>query len=126
MHDQKIKIALIEDDFAIVQMYRMKFESEGYEVVTTGDGESGLKLIADSKPDVVLLDINMPVMDGSEMLKQLRASPEGKEIKVIMLTNLGESEAPESIRELGILDFIVKAEMTPKQVADRVKQVLGK
>ncbi len=64
-------------------------------------------------------------MDGAEMLKQLRAQPWGKDLKVVVLTNVGASEAPPGIRELGVSDFIVKAEMTPKQVADRVKQVLS-
>lgn len=122
----KAKIAIVEDDVAIVQMYRMKFESEGYEVSTAAEGKAGLELIETFKPDVILLDLMMPVMGGAEMLESLRKQPWGKFIKVIVLTNMGESEAPQKIKELGVSEFIVKADMTPKQVADRIKAVLGK
>lgn len=121
----KAKIAIVEDDVAIVQMYRMKFESEGYEIATAPDGKAGLELIETFKPDVLLLDLMMPIMGGAEMLEQLRKQPWGKTMKVIVLTNMGESEAPPTIKELGVSEFIVKADMTPKQVADRIKAVLG-
>lgn len=121
---KKQKIAIVEDDIAIVQMYRMKFEAEGYEVVTAGDGKAGLELIEQEQPDIVLLDLMMPIMRGDEMLEQLRKKKWGKDIKVIILTNMGESEAPEGVKKLGAIKFIVKAEMTPKDVADVVKEVL--
>lgn len=119
------KIAIIEDDTAISQMYRIKFEAEGYTVETAENGEVGLKLIKDMQPDIVLLDLMMPVMDGEEMLKKLRSSDWGKDIKVIILTNMGESEAPPSIKEMGVVAFILKANMTPRQVAELVKEKLG-
>lgn len=77
------------------------------------------------KPAIVLLDLMMPEMTGDEMLAELRKKPWGKDITVIILTNLGEEEAPKSLKELNVHSFIVKAEMTPKQVAERVKQALG-
>lgn len=119
------RIAIIEDDAPIVQMYRMKFESDGYEVETAGDGASGLKLIKSFRPQVVLLDLMMPVMDGVEMLTRLRKEPWGKNLKVIVLTNMGESEVPKSMRDLGVERFIVKADMTPKNVAEIVKTELS-
>ncbi len=119
-----IKIAIIEDDLAISQMYRVKFESEGYSVDTAENGKLGLKLIEDMKPDIVLLDLMMPEMDGEEMLKKLRESDWGKDIKVIILTNMGESEAPPSIKEMHVEAFILKANMTPRQVAELVKEHL--
>lgn len=121
----KAKIAIIEDDVAIVQMYRMKFESEGYQVATAGDGKAGLELIETFKPDIILLDLMMPIMGGAEMLELLRKKPNFKNTKVIVLTNMGESEAPPNIKDFGVSEFIVKADMTPKQVADRIKAVLG-
>ena len=121
----KAKIAVVEDDVAIVQMYRMKFEEEGYTVATASDGQAGLDLLKRFRPDILLLDLMMPIMDGLAVLQKLRKQPEGKNLKVIVLTNMGESEAPPEIRKLGVADFIVKADMTPKQVADRVKQVLA-
>lgn len=121
---KKAKIAIIEDDIAIVQMYRMKFESEGYTVVTAGDGQAGLALIEKETPDIVLLDLMMPEMNGDEVLTKLRKEPWGKDMPVIVLTNMGESEAPKSIKENGVKQFIVKADMTPKDVADTVKATL--
>jgi two-component system, OmpR family, phosphate regulon response regulator PhoB len=120
----KTKIAIIEDDIAIVQMYRTKFELEGYEVETAGDGASGLKLIQDTKPDIVLLDLMMPGMGGVDMLTNLKKDPATKDIKVIVLTNMGDTETANRVFKLGATDFIVKAEMTPKQVSEKVKKVL--
>lgn len=120
------KIAIIEDDLAIAQMYRMKFEVEGYDVETAENGLLGFKLVKDKKPDIILLDLMMPEMNGTEMLEKVRAEAWGKDIKVIILTNLSEQEAPAKIKELGVRKFIVKAEMTPKQVADVVKTELKK
>ena len=119
------KIAIIEDDQAISQMYRMKFENEGYEVDTAENGEIGLELIKKMKPDMILLDVMMPVMNGDEMLAKLRSEPWGKDTKVIVLTNIGEQELPKNLASLDVLDVILKAELTPRQVADKVKKELG-
>ena len=119
------KVAIIEDDIAIVQMYRMKFQNEGYDVETAGDGEAGLELIKSVKPDIVLLDLMMPKMTGDKMLEQLRKQAWGKDVRVIILTNMGESEAPKSVRENGVKQFIVKSNMTPRDVADIVKAELA-
>jgi len=115
------KIAIIEDDAQIVQMYRMKFESEGYDVVTAGNGRDGLVLIKANNPDIVLLDLMMPEMRGDEMLIELRKQSWGKHLPVIILTNMGKSEAPKTITENGVRKFIVKSDMTPKEVADLVR-----
>ena len=119
------KIAIIEDDQAISQMYRFKFESEGYSVETAENGKIGLDLSEAFKPDIILLDLMMPEMTGDEMLKQLRETPWGKDIKVIILTNMGEQEVPDSVRTSGITDIILKADMTPRQVAEIVKKHLA-
>jgi DNA-binding response OmpR family regulator len=119
------KIAIIEDDQAISQMYRIKFESEGFMVETAENGVLGLELIRQMKPDVVLLDLMMPEMNGDEMLKRLRATEWGKDIKVIILTNMGESEAPDILKTLSVSAFVVKADMTPRQVSELVKKHLG-
>jgi DNA-binding response OmpR family regulator len=119
------KIAIIEDDQAIAQMYRLKFEAEGYTVETAGNGRLGLELVEKMRPDIILLDIMMPEMNGDEMLEKLRATDWGKDIKVIILTNVGQEEAPESVKRAGVRRFIVKAEMTPRQVAEMVKAELA-
>ncbi len=119
------KIAIVEDDQAIAQMYRIKFEAEGYEVETAENGELGLALAAEMRPDIILLDLMMPHMNGDEMLQKMRATDWGKHIKVIVLTNMGEQEAPDIIKSLNVRRFIVKAEMTPRQVAEMVKKELS-
>lgn len=119
------KIAIIEDDQAIAQMYRIKFETEGYTVETAENGRTGIELLENMKPDIVLLDIMMPEMNGDAVLEQLRSMDWGKDMKVIILTNMGEQEAPPRLKELGVQAFIVKAEMTPRQVAELVKEQLA-
>ena len=120
-----VKIAIIEDDIVISQMYRMKFESEGFEVQTAENGKLGVELCEKMRPDMILLDLRMPEMSGEEALKKIRATDWGKRTPVIVLTNLGEEEAPDSLRALGVHSYIVKADFTPRQVIERVKQALA-
>jgi DNA-binding response OmpR family regulator len=119
------KIAIIEDDGAISQMYRFKFEAESYEVETAENGKLGLELIDSMKPDIILLDLMMPEMTGDVMLAKLRQTPFGKTLKVIILTNMGEQEIPVSVKALGVNAVILKADMTPRQVAELVKKQLS-
>jgi len=119
------KIAIIEDDPVISQMYRMKFEADGFEVQLANDGKKGIALVEHYTPDLILLDIQMPEISGDEVLATIRKAEWGKHIPVIILTNLGEEEAPKTIRGLGIESYIVKAELTPRQVVQRVKDTLG-
>lgn len=120
-----VKIAIVEDDQAISQMYRIKFEAEGYQVETAENGKLGLELAQQMKPDIMLVDLMMPEMNGDEMLQKLRQTGWGEQIKVIVLTNMGEQEAPEILKSLQVRKFIVKAEMTPRQVAEMVKKELS-
>src|SRR3954466_11424265 len=103
------KVAIVEDDQAISQMYRIKFETEGYEVETASNGKLGLELVEKMRPDIILLDLMMPEMNGDEMLEKLRKTTWGKNIKVIVLTNVGEQEAPDNVKRLNVRRFIVKA-----------------
>jgi len=118
------KVAIIEDDLVISQMYRMKFEGAGLEVKMAGNGARGVELVEDFKPDIILLDLQMPEMDGTTALEIIRKKPWGKNIPVIILTNLGEEEAPKKLKDLGIHSYIVKANLTPNQVLERVKKAL--
>lgn len=119
------KIAIVEDDQAISQMYRFKFEAEGYAVETAENGKIGLELVKNMQPDIILLDLMMPEMTGDEMLAKMRATPWGKNIKVVILTNKGEQEIPPAVKTLGVSAVILKADMTPRQVADLVKKHLA-
>ena len=119
------KVAIIEDDASIVQMYQLKFQTEGFDVQTAGDGESGLALIESFQPDVVLLDLMMPYMNGLDMLSKLRSTANGAKMKVIVLTNMGDTETATRVFKMSANDYIVKAELTPKQVVERVQKLLA-
>jgi DNA-binding response OmpR family regulator len=119
------KIAVVEDDGSIRDMYRTKFEAEGFEVFTAENGAKGLELIKEHKPDVILLDIMMPEMTGDEMLHKLRGTDWGRGIKVIIMTNVSQEEALKKVRELGVSDFVIKAQSTPHQVLEVVRKVLS-
>lgn len=119
------KIAIIEDDQVINQMYRMKFEATGFTVEAASDGEAGVEMAKKFSPDIILLDVQMPHMNGVEALRLIRKSAWGKDTPVIILTNLGEEEAPKELKALGIHSYIVKADLTPSQVVARVKEALN-
>jgi DNA-binding response OmpR family regulator len=119
------KIAIIEDDPVINQMYRMKFEADGFEVQIADNGQRGVELVEGFRPDIILLDLQMPHMDGAEALTHIREHDWGRQIPVIILTNLGEEEAPKILKTLGVHSYIVKADLTPRQVVARTKEALG-
>lgn len=119
------KIAIIEDDQTISQMYRMKFEADGFLVELANNGKRGLAMVESFQPDIILMDLQMPEMGGAEALAEIRKHDWGKKIPVIILTNLGEEESPKELKSLGIDSYIVKAELTPRQVVTRVREALG-
>lgn len=118
------KIAIIEDDAAISQMYRMKFEADGFDVELADNGRRGIALVEKFQPNIVLLDLSMPEMNGDEALAEIRSHEWGQNIPVIILTNLGEEEAPKTLHSLNVASYIVKADLTPRQVVERVKDAL--
>lgn len=118
-------IAIIEDDLAIQRMYRYMLELNGYQVHTALNGKEGLSIINLVKPDLVLLDLNMPVMNGEELLIKLRAHNSLANTQVFILTNISKAEAPSSLRVLNIDRYIVKAHHTPRQVAEMVQETIG-
>jgi DNA-binding response OmpR family regulator len=105
-------------------MYRFKFEAAGYSVETAENGRLGLELAEKMRPDIILLDLMMPEMNGDEMLVLLRKTAWGKDTKVIILTNMGEQEIPGAVKRLGVSGIILKADMTPRQVAEVVSKQL--
>lgn len=118
------KIAIIEDEQAITEMYRLKFESAGYAVVYAADGKKGLELIEKERPDAVLLDLMMPEMTGEEMLAAMRKTDWGKDIPVIVLTNVSQDDTYAALQKLGISNYIVKANYTPQEVVKAVTDLL--
>lgn len=126
MSKSKPLVVLIEDEKMLADMYQTKFSKEGFEVKQTPDGLSGLKLVKEFKPDVVLLDIILPKLDGFAVLKDLKSDPQNKKIPVILLTNLGQEEDIGKGKKLGADDYFVKANHTPAEVVDKVKKVIKK
>jgi DNA-binding response OmpR family regulator len=119
-----VKVALVEDDLNLQNMYKFKLEHEGFTVATASDGQLGLSLTKEFSPDIILLDLLMPVMNGSDMLARLRESEWGSNIRVIILTNISKNEAPQSLRFLNVDRYIVKAHTTPAQIVDIIREVL--
>ena len=119
------KIAIIEDEPSLVGALSDKFEAEGFSVFVANNGEEGLKSIQENKPDIVLLDIVMPVMDGMTMLKKLRETEIGKNLPVIILTNLNEADKMSESLSDGARDFLVKSNWKIQEVVDKVKERLG-
>jgi len=122
--NNKIKVALIEDEEVLLNVLKDKLEKEGFEVYPAVDGEDGLGVIKDKQPDIILLDILMPKMDGFTVLKKLKENPETKNVPVLLLTNLGQDEDVKKGNELGAVGYLVKANITPSEVVDKVKSLM--
>lgn len=120
-----MKIVLVEDDEMLAEIYQTRLELAGFTILRANNGLAGLELIQKEIPDLVLLDLMMPIMSGDEVLQAMRESDWGKDIKVIILTNINKAEAPESISELGIEKYIVKVNLTNDELAETVKEVLN-
>jgi DNA-binding response OmpR family regulator len=118
------KIAIVEDEQPIAKMYEMEFTANGFEVGVAPNGQAGLELCERMRPDIVLLDMLMPVMSGQEMLQELRKSDWGKKTLVVALTNLSQREAKIEMGQMGFDDFAVKAYYTPKQLREKVTELL--
>lgn len=119
------KIAVIEDDQAILEMYKLKLSNSGFSITTAMNGEDGFEVCQKEKPDLILLDLKMPLMNGEEMLEKLRETDWGADIRVVILTNISRDEAPHKLRFLNVDRYIVKAHHTPAQVVDVVCEVLN-
>ena len=117
-------ILLVEDDETLRDMYTLKIEAEGYKLLTAADGEVGLALALANHPDVILLDIMMPKMDGFAVLTELKKDEALKQTPILMLSNLGQQADVDKGKQLGANDYVVKASMTPTQVVAKIKSYL--
>ena len=125
MTDKKTIVAIVEDEKMLADMYATKFTMEGFDAKKANDGQAGFDMVKKEKPDIVLLDIIMPKIDGFGVLKMLKDEPELKAIPVVLLTNLGQEEDIKKGKQLGAADYFVKANHTPAEVVQKVKQVLN-
>jgi len=117
----KKTILVAEDDKFYANVYRRKLELEGYNVVVAENGEIALKLIKVKAPDLILLDLIMPVMDGFAVLKQLQKDQDLANIKIIVLSNLGQDEDIEKAKALGASEYIIKSNLSINELVDKIK-----
>jgi CheY-like chemotaxis protein len=117
------KLLIVEDDPLILRMYEEAFSFRKYEVAIADNGQDGLAKASTEQPDMILLDIMMPKMNGLEVLKQLKQDPKLKKIPVIMLTNLGGDEDIKTALSLGAIRYITKVDLTPKEVVKEVEKI---
>ena len=118
------KIAIIEDDLAVRNLYELKLSLSDFEVRTASNGVEGLELVRDFGPQLILLDLLMPEMNGDEMLQRMREQEWGANVRVIILTNISRDEAPSVLRFMHVDRYIVKAHYTPAEIVKVVREVL--
>ena len=119
------KVLIVDDERSVREALREKLEKEGIEPIFAVDGEEGLRVCAEKNPDLILLDIIMPKMDGITMLRELRKTKLGKNMPVIILTNLSDAEKVEASIAGGVMDYLVKADWKISDLITRVKSRLG-
>lgn len=122
----KQKIVLVEDDETLAEVLYAELTEAGFEVVPAFDGKEGLKQVREKKPDLVLLDIILPEMNGFDVLEELKKSPDTQEIPVIILSLLGEDEDIKKGLKLGASDYIVKSSHAIAEIVEKVKNFFAK
>ena len=120
------KILLVEDDPFLIDIYTSKLEKEGFSVKISESGEDCFKKINQEKPDLILLDIILPKIDGWEVLKKIKSDENLKNIKIIILSNLYQKEDIEKGLSLGADKYLIKANYDPKEVIEEIKKILNK
>lgn len=117
-------VLLVEDDEFLANIYKTKFEMEGFKVSVAENGEAGLLDVKKKQPDIVLLDILLPKLDGFVVLEKIKADPETRDIPVILLTNLGQKDDVDKGLKLGAADYLIKAHFKPSETVEKVKKAL--
>ena len=120
---EKKKILIVEDDNFVAEVYLAKLTEMGYEAILAQNGEEGLAALKKDKIDMILLDILMPIMNGVEMLEEIKKREEWKNIPVILLTNVGEKESIQKVREMGVKNYLIKSHFTPAEVIEKIESV---
>jgi DNA-binding response OmpR family regulator len=118
------KILLVEDSKAVQQMYRNKLTIEQFQVTAADNGMEAIKALKDMKPDIILLDLMMPIMDGYKVLQVVKTDPDTKRIPVLVFSAKGQPEEVEKALNLGATGYIVKATTKPNEVIDKIRAVL--
>jgi DNA-binding response OmpR family regulator len=122
--NKKPIILVVEDDPFISNVHKRKLSKEEFEVSLASNGQEAIDFVKKRKPDIILLDLIMPVKDGFETLKELKADPNLKDIKVIILSNLSQEEDKQKVMEMGAIDYVVKANVSFREILDLIKKHL--
>jgi len=118
------KILFIEDEEALQKSLTKALQLEGFDVLSAHDGQSGIDMTEKERPDLVLLDLILPKVDGFEVLKRIKTSPSTKEIPVIILTNLEQIQSVEKLIQYGPLNYLVKANYNLDEIIEKIREVL--
>lgn len=121
---QKKKVCIIDDDPNLREIYLMKFNQEGFDVSLAINGEEGMQSIREKRPDIILLDLQMPVKNGVEVLQELEADSELSKIPVIILTNIDNEDAFREVGKFETRFYLIKSLTTPQKAVDYVREVL--
>ena len=124
MSQKTHKILLVEDERAMSKVYRNRLVAEGFEVVTANNGQEGFEKIKSEKPDIVLLDVFMPIMDGFDVLKAVQEDKSFKAPPIMIMSNLGQDSDLEKAKKLGAIDYLVKADFSLVDAVARIRQHL--
>lgn len=123
---ENLRILIVEDDDFLLQMYAAKLELENFTVYSATTGTQGLKIAQKESPDLILLDLNLPEMDGFTVLKYLKDDQANKDIPVLVLTNFSQKENIDRCLDLGAEDYLIKAHFVPSEVIAKIKNILLK
>ncbi len=126
MDGQKKKILLVEDDVFMVELLAKDLERAGFEVITATTGSEGIKKFEENKPNLILLDILLPDQNGFDVLRRLRRDPEGRATKVMILSNIAEGSDKEEAKQLGVIEYLVKANYTLPEIVKHIQGVVQK
>lgn len=118
----KQKVLIIEDEEYIADIYRLKFSGDGYDVIIAGDGFSGYAQAIEYQPDLILLDLVLPKLDGYDALAKIKQDERINKIPVIITSNLGQKEEIERGMKLGAIDYIIKSNITPAELLAKAKK----
>jgi DNA-binding response OmpR family regulator len=119
---RRLEVLLVEDEEAIAGMYRIRLERDGHAVRQALDGPTGLREVMDEPPDLLLLDIRLPGLDGFELLRQVRADEAVRHVPTIILSNFGSDDLLDRGRELGVLAYFVKSQTSPARLAEWIER----
>ncbi len=119
------KILIVEDDTFMLELLAAELKKTGFEIMIAETGNEAVKKFKESKPDLILLDILLPDKNGLDALREIRREPEGRDAKVLVLSNFSDTPHIEEAKRLGVIDYLVKAQHVPQEIVERIKKIIA-